>query len=164
MTAMVYVITAGTTAASKGRGTTVNTSTEGVIEKPFLTWEHVTELLDAGWEVGGHTATHARLGELWEREGDRAVVKEAEASNEEFDRRLGQTPVHFAYPSGSRSGQTDALLAEYYRSLRLWRHGYPPKWTFTDGSTSPLALECQNIDSTVSFDDFTRIFIEALRV
>ena len=164
MAAMAYVITEGTTAATEGQGTTINTTTEGVIEKPFLTWEHVRELLDAGWEVGGHTATHARLGELCEREGDQAVVREIEASNEEFDRRLGQTPAHFAYPSGSRSRQTDVLLAEHYRSLRLWHYGYPPEWTFTDGDTSPLALECQNIDSMVSFEDFSRIFVEALQV
>ena len=58
--------------------------------------------------------------------------------------------------------RTDALLARYYRSLRLWHFSNPPVWTFTDRATSPLALDCQNIDSTVPFEDFARIFEEAL--
>ena len=87
---------------------------------------------------------------------------EVESSNEAYAARLGFVPAHFAYPSGSRNDRTDALLARYYRSLRVWHFSHPPVWTFTDGATSPLALDCQNIDNTVPFEDFARIFDEAL--
>ena len=79
--------------------------------------------------------------------------------------RTGSTwacvPEHFAYPSGSRDDRTDAMLAPHYRSLRRWTFSHPPRWEFTDGRTPPHALECQNIDNTVAFEDFVRIFDEA---
>ena len=161
MTATSFVITDGTTAASEGRTARVRTSTEGEIQKPFVTWEHAARLLEAGWEIAAHTATHPRLGELHSTSGADAVLEEIEDSNEVFAQRLGFVPEHFAYPSGSRSEQTDALLARHYRSLRLWSFSHPPVWRFTGRETSPLAMECQNIDNTVSFEDFTRIFSEA---
>lgn len=159
--ATAYVITDGTTASSEGRKAKVVTSTEGATEHPFITWDHARALLEAGWEIGAHTATHPRLGDLQAKEGDGAVLREVERSNEAYARRLGFVPAHFAYPSGSRSERTDELVSRYYRSLRLWRFSNPPRWTFTDGATRPTALECQNIDNTVSFEHFTRLFAEA---
>ena len=160
-TATSYVITAGTSAASEGKATTVRTSTEGAIAKPFLTWDHVRALLGAGWEIGAHTVTHPRLADVQEKEGDGAVLREVEEANEAFAEQLGLVPAHFAYPSGSRNERTDELLSRYYRSLRLWGFSHPPRWTFTDRDSSPMALDCQNVDSTVSFKDFVRIFAEA---
>ncbi len=87
-----------------------------------------------------------------------------ESSNSVFAERLGFVPAHFAYPSGSRNERTDELLAPYYRSLRLWHYNYPIVWRFTDRNTSRLALDCQNVDNTVPFEDFVRIFNEALNV
>ena len=159
-----YIITGGTSAASGGEAATVHTSTEGTISKPFLTWDHVRSLLDAGWEIGAHTVTHPRLGDVQEKDGDGAVLKEVEESNEAFAGQLGFVPAHFAYPSGSRNTRTDELLSGLYRSLRRWRFSYPPRWRFTDRCSSPMALECQNVDSTVSFEDFVRIFVEARAV
>ena len=156
-----YVITGGTSAASGGEAATVRTSTEGAISKPFLTWDHVRGLLDAGWEIGAHTVTHPRLGEVQEKDGDGNVLKEVEESNRTFAGQLGFVPAHFAYPSGSRNERTDELLSGLYRSLRLWGFGYPARWGFTDRHSSPMALDCQNVDSTVSFEDFVRIFAEA---
>ena len=162
VTATAYVITDGTTAASEGRTAVVHTTTEGVTENPLITWEHAAKLVDAGWEIGAHTATHPRLADIHERDGDAPVLREVEESNQSYRRHLGFVPAHFAYPSGSRSQQTDELLSRHYRSLRLWEFSSPPVWRFTDGRTSPLALECQNIDNTVSFEDFARLFAEAL--
>ena len=102
MTATSFVITDGTTAASEGRTARVRTSTEGEIQKPFVTWEHAARLLEAGWEIAAHTATHPRLGELHSTSGADAVLEEIEDSNEVFAQRLGFVPEHFAYPSGSR--------------------------------------------------------------
>ena len=49
----------------------------------------------------------------------------------------------------------------HYESLRLWRVDFPITWAFTDGTTSLQAIEGQNIDLRVPFDDFKRIFEHA---
>ena len=161
-TATAYVISDGATAASEGTTARVHTSTEGTVENPFMTWRQLAELLDLGWELGAHTATHPRLAELQSVEGDEAVLLEVQSSGQAYADRLGVVPQHFAYPSGSRNDRTDALLAPRYRTLRRWGFNQPPAWEFTDHGTRPRALECQNVDSTVDFEDFARIFTEAL--
>ena len=162
MTGTCYLITEAINASSEGKSTTIRTQTEGLIEKPFMTWDHAEELIGAGWEIGAHTATHCKLADKLTNEGDEGVIWEVESSNSVFAERLGFVAAHFAYPSGSRNERTDELLAPYYRSLRLWHYNYPIVWTFTDRNTSRLALDCQNVDNTVPFEDFVRIFNEAL--
>ena len=162
VTATCFPITDGLEAASQDRSTSVRTLTEGVIEKPFMTWDLAGRLLDAGWEIGGHTATHCKVADKHAAEGDEAVLREVRTSNELFKTHLGIVPRDFAYPSGSRNDRTDELLSRCYRSLRLWHFDWPIRWTFTDRDTSPLAVDCQNIDSRVSFEDFKRVFHEAL--
>ena len=161
VTATCFPITDGVEAATRGRSATMRTLTEGVVEKPFMNWAQVRGLLDAGWEIGAHTATHCKIAERHAEEGDPGVIREAERPNDVFQERLGFVPDHFAYPSGSRSERTDELLASYYRSLRLWHFEWPIRWTFTGRHTSVLAIDCQNIDLRVSFDDFRRLFAEA---
>ena len=160
-TATCFLISDGTEAAAQGKSATVYTSTEGAVQKPFITWRHAEGMLGLGWEIGAHSAMHPKFADLHALEGDTGVLREVERSNEVFKRRLGFVPSHFAYPSGSRNDRTDALLDQFYRSLRLWRFDSPPRWTFTCRKTSLLGLECQNVDNTVSFDDFARIFSEA---
>ena len=162
MTATCFPIAEGVEAASETRSIPVRTFTEGVIKKPFMTWDQAQELLEGGWEIGAHTATHCRLAEKHAVEGDEGVLWEIQRSNNLFKRRLGFVPDHFAYPSGSRNDRTDTLLSPYYRSLRLWHWEWPIRWTFTDYHTSRLALDCQNIDLRVPFEDFKRIFNKAL--
>ena len=159
-TATCFVISDATEAASRGKPAVVYTSTEGAVQKPFITWEHARIMLELGWEIGAHSSTHPKFAELHAIEGDTGILDEVERSNTVFERRLDLVPAHFAYPSGSRNERTDTLLAPVYRSLRLWQFNSPPKWRFTDRKTSLLALECQNVDNTVSFDDFARIFSE----
>ncbi|MDA1348940.1 MAG: polysaccharide deacetylase family protein [Chloroflexi bacterium] len=157
-----YIISEPTAAASEGKPAGIQTTTEGYVLKPFLTWDHAKEMLDEGWEIGAHTATHPKLAEVHKASGDAGVLAEVGPPNETFERHLGFVPEHFAYPSGSRNERTDALLSPHYRSLRLWTFSVPPQWAYTTRSTSPKALECQNVDNTVPFEDFTRIFTEAL--
>ena len=160
-TATCFPITDGIEAASAGKAAAVRTLTEGVIEKPFMTWTQVHQLLDAGWEIGAHTATHCKIADQHTAAGDEGVIAEAEIANRTFSRHLGFAPTHFAYPSGSRSQRTDALLARYYRSLRLWHFEWPIRWTFTDSATSPHAIDCQNIDLRVPFEAFANILDQA---
>ena len=162
MSATCFPITDAVEGATEGKSTAVRTLTEGVVEKPFVTWDQVQQMQDSGWEIGAHTATHCKVGDVQESAGDEAVRQEAEEANEVFSRRLGSVPKHFAYPSGSRNEQSDRLLSEYYRSLRLWYFEWPVHWTFTEAGTSPQAVDCQNIDMRVSSIDFERIFVEAV--
>ena len=156
-----FPITDGLEAATNSESIEVRTLTEGVVEKPFMTWDQVRELVDAGWEIGAHTATHCKVAETHAQEGDDGVIREAEISNDLFLQRLDFAPDHFAYPSGSRNDSTDAVLSRYYRSLRLWHFDWPIRWSLTSDDTSPQAIECQNIDVRVTFEDFRRIFVEA---
>ena len=162
LAATCFPITDGVEAASQGRSTAVRTLTEGVVEHPFMTWDQVGELAAAGWEIGAHTATHCKMADRHAQAGDAGVIEEAEQANALFSHHLGAVPAHFAYPSGSRTQCTDTLLAPFYRSLRLWDFEWPVRWTFTHEGTSPLNLACQNIDLRVPFEDFTRLFDEAL--
>ena len=158
--ATCFPITDGVEAATSGHSTEVRTLTEGVVEKPFMNWDQIAELCESDWEIGAHTATHCKVADVHNEQGDDAVIREAEISNTLFERRLGQIPVHFAYPSGSRNERTDELLSRYYRSLRLWHFELGATWTYTSRSTSPLAIDCQNIDLRVSMDNFRRIFAD----
>jgi peptidoglycan/xylan/chitin deacetylase (PgdA/CDA1 family) len=159
--ATCFPITRGIVAASAGESAAVRTLTEGNVEKPFMTWQQLGELRENGWEIGGHTHTHCKAADKHAAEGDGAILEEIETSHGLFEKNLGQAPDHFAYPSGSRNAHTDALLADRYRSLRLWRWDWPIRWTFTDKSTSHLGIECQNIDARVPDADFEAIFREA---
>lgn len=162
--AMCFPITAGVEAASHGQSKSVRTLTEGIVNKPFMNWDQIHELLDAGWEIGAHTDMHSKLADKHATDSDQGVLAEANTSNDMFQKRLGFVPPHFAYPSGSRNARTDELLGPIYRSLRLWHDDFPIVWTFTDRTTSRLAVDCQNIDVRVPFADFQRIFTEALEV
>ena len=155
--AICFPITDGVEAATAGRSAPVRTLTEGIVEKPFMTWEQVGALLEHGWEIGAHTATHRKVAELHDSDGDDAIISEAETSNALFEQRLGMVPDHFAYPSGSRNERSDELLSRFYRSLRLWHFEQPIQWTFTDRDTSTLAVDCQNIDVRVPFEEFGRL-------
>ena len=161
ITATCFPITSGLESATQGQMTAVRTLTEGVIKKPFITWNQATQLLDAGWEVGAHTDSHCKMADHHAADGDEGVRAEAHRSNNLFVKHLGSIPSHFAYPSGSRNHRTDELLSGIYRSLRLWHFESPIQWTFTDRHTSPLAIDCQNIDLRVSFKEFRRLFDEA---
>ncbi len=159
--ATCFPITDGLEAASNRRSHKVRTLTEGVVENPFMTWDQIEELVKDGWDIGAHTATHCKIAERHGEQGDEGVIREAETSNDLFQQRLGFVPDHFAYPSGSRNDASDSILSRYYKSLRLWHFDWPIHWSFTNRDTSPLGIECQNIDVRVPSEDFKRIFIEA---
>ena len=159
--ATCFPITDGVEAASAACSVAVRTLTEGIVEKPFMNWDQIRSLLDNGWEIGAHTATHCKIADQHQEQGDEGVLREAEIANALYAKHLGAAPVHFAYPSGSRNARSDELLGRYYNSLRLWHFNWPIQWSFTDRSTSPLAIDCQNIDLRVPFADFQRLFDEA---
>ena len=116
---MAVLVAQGVQAASEGRAAAVRTRTEGVVSKPFMTWEQVAALRDAGWEIGAHTATHCKLADHHAEHGDAGVEEEAVTSNALFAANLGEAPRHFAYPSGSRTDRTDEILSVRHTKISL---------------------------------------------
>jgi peptidoglycan/xylan/chitin deacetylase (PgdA/CDA1 family) len=78
--------------------------TEYERELTGLTWDELTHLAEAGWEIGSHTATHARLTEL----DDAALGEEMGTSRAECERRLGRPCVTIAYPYGATNERVAA--------------------------------------------------------
>jgi peptidoglycan/xylan/chitin deacetylase (PgdA/CDA1 family) len=61
-----------------------------------MSWEELRLLADAGWEVGSHTRSHARLPEL----DDACLAEELEGSRRDCEERLGTVCRSLAYPYG----------------------------------------------------------------
>jgi peptidoglycan/xylan/chitin deacetylase (PgdA/CDA1 family) len=77
---------------------------------PWMRWEHVSQLQGDGFDIGGHTRTHADLGQV---QGDEAW-EEIAGGRAELARRLGQAPAHFAFPYG----RPENLLEENRRLVQ----------------------------------------------
>jgi peptidoglycan/xylan/chitin deacetylase (PgdA/CDA1 family) len=67
-----------------------------------MDWHAITELRKAGWHIGSHTATHARLSTL----SGPPLLRELHESRVALHRRLGATPIALAYPFGGRGDIT----------------------------------------------------------
>ena len=80
------------------------------LDRAMLDWAEARELLEAGWEIGSHTATHPDLTRL-----DAATCeRELAGSKAELEQRL-QRPVHsLAYPYGRHDGAVRDLAARHY--------------------------------------------------
>jgi peptidoglycan/xylan/chitin deacetylase (PgdA/CDA1 family) len=63
---------------------------------PWMRWEHVAQLQADGFDIGGHTRTHADLGQV----KGAAAWAEISGGRAELAQRLGQMPAHFAFPYG----------------------------------------------------------------
>ncbi len=70
-------------------------------------WEDLQALQAAGVDVGGHTMTHAALGNLSLAE----VRREVEGCRDQLAARLGGRPRHFAYPNGHHSPAVRDIVA-----------------------------------------------------
>ncbi len=81
-----------------------------VNDYPF---EFCEKAIAAGHEIGSHTIGHERLDECTEEE----IYEQAIAPLETF-RENGINITSFAYPYGAGTAETDALLLQYYSTLR----------------------------------------------
>jgi peptidoglycan/xylan/chitin deacetylase (PgdA/CDA1 family) len=61
-----------------------------------MSWEELDQLIEAGWEVGSHSRSHARLTQL----DDAALSAELRGSRELCEHRLGTRCRSIAYPYG----------------------------------------------------------------
>ncbi|MFT7463711.1 MAG: peptidoglycan/xylan/chitin deacetylase (PgdA/CDA1 family) [Pseudohongiellaceae bacterium] len=85
---------------------------------PLMTWDELAELANAGFEVGSHTTSHARLDQL----SDAEARNELNDSKRAIEDRLSLPVRTFAYPCGSfRPGVVEAVgeLYEGACSVRL---------------------------------------------
>lgn len=64
---------------------------------PFMTWNQVRQLADAGFSIGSHTMSHLSLGEL----GPSEVRKQLVRSRERILQELGIAPKGLSYPYGT---------------------------------------------------------------
>jgi peptidoglycan/xylan/chitin deacetylase (PgdA/CDA1 family) len=71
---------------------------------PWMNWKQVRALADWGFEIGGHTRTHANLGEI---SGD-AATKEIAGGRSILEKKLDRDVDLFAYPYG----RVDAMAEE----------------------------------------------------
>ena len=92
----------------------------------LLGWEDLAALSEAGWEVGSHTLSHARLTDL----DDASLRRELRDSRLTIEDMLGRPCRSIAYPYGDSDPRVRAAAAAA---------GYTAGCT-TDGTTSADAL------------------------
>ncbi|HTX10906.1 MAG TPA: polysaccharide deacetylase family protein [Solirubrobacteraceae bacterium] len=83
-------------------------STPDAHELRCMSWEHLGELAEQGWEIGSHTCTHPRLTEL----APSALRAELGDSLRECSERLGRPCLSVAYPYGAVDVRVAAIAQE----------------------------------------------------
>jgi peptidoglycan/xylan/chitin deacetylase (PgdA/CDA1 family) len=79
--------------------------------EPYMTWDELGRLAEAGITIGSHSWRHRSLGLITPSEAE----EEAERSRYDLERHLGRQVTTFAYPFGTRadfSATTTAILAK----------------------------------------------------
>lgn len=120
-----------------------------------MDWKMLVEMQRAGIRIGSHTCSHALL----TNETADKVAAEARDSRRELERRLGTTPVHFAYPDGRFDASVVTVVADagYHFGYTTCRHqdpGHPaltiPRRLLWEnacldafGHFSPAVMDCQ---------------------
>jgi peptidoglycan/xylan/chitin deacetylase (PgdA/CDA1 family) len=106
-TATVFVVTAMAGMRNRWAG-----QPPWVPDAALLGWSDLRALVDAGWELGAHSRTHARLPELGPAEAEREIA----GSKAELEDRCGARVETFAYPYGARTPEIEALAARTYQA------------------------------------------------
>jgi peptidoglycan/xylan/chitin deacetylase (PgdA/CDA1 family) len=105
------------------------TGTEHERELVPMSWDELSELANAGWEVGSHTRTHPRLTQL----DDEALGSELSESRTECEDELGLPCDTLAYPYGDVDDRvvSAARAAGYRQAAALpgrWHGSRPLEW------------------------------------
>jgi peptidoglycan/xylan/chitin deacetylase (PgdA/CDA1 family) len=72
-----------------------------------MSWQELSELSAAGWEIGSHTVTHPHLTQL----DDTALAEELQSSKEACEQHLGRPCASLAYPYGDVDARVVAATA-----------------------------------------------------
>ena len=127
---------------------------------PEMNWDQLGELMERGWLIAAHTATHPRLGDLSrEPDGLDRVEQEFAECNDAFERRLGFRPDHFAYPAGDWNEPVEAIVRRHYRTARLWEHS--DRVRFNDRATSPYRLQSIHVSMLMDEPAFLNVLDSA---
>ena len=100
---------AGTTfVVSSWTGAPATTGVEnGRLNAAVLDWDGLRDLMDLGWEIGGHTATHPHLDAL----DNARAYEEIVSGKQEIEQRLGIVLRTFCYPFGHINERTPQLVS-----------------------------------------------------
>jgi hypothetical protein len=99
---------------------TVFVVTKWVGSGEYLSWKHLKELQQAGWDIMSHTQTHPYL----PLHSYRDQLKEIVESKKDIERHLSSKVNVIAYPYGFRSEETVSIVSG---------SGYSYAFTFDDG-------------------------------
>jgi peptidoglycan/xylan/chitin deacetylase (PgdA/CDA1 family) len=92
-------------------------------DEPYMTWDELNALTEAGLTIGSHSYSHRSLGKISLTE----ARDEAERSRDMLESRLGRPVLSFAYPYGTPahySADTTRVLAEAgYTTAFISTHG-----------------------------------------
>lgn len=83
----------------------------GIPRLPLLSWGELTQLANAGWEIGAHTVTHRPLTKLSAEDARREIVE----SKTTIEDRLGKPVTTFAYPFGLMNAASRECVRENFR-------------------------------------------------
>lgn len=107
-TAMVFVISGRAGSSNRWPG-----QPAWVPNASLLGWRELRTLAEAGWALGAHSCTHARLTTLAIEDAHREIL----ASRGDIEQHCGVAVDAFAYPYGSRSPVLEALAGQTYRAV-----------------------------------------------
>lgn len=118
-------------------------------KRVFLTTKEIQSLHKAGWEIGLHSATHANLITLSEKELQNEIVD----AKKTLEKTLGFALKVFAYPRGKYNATVESYVKKANFKMAL---------TMDDGIIKPnmnaLRIPRVGVDRTHSFDEFTSAF------
>lgn len=99
--------------------------TEHEPELDSLSWDELRGLADAGWEIGSHTCSHARLVEL----DDPELARELGDSKARIEEELDRPCLSLAYPYGGVDARVERATREagYAGAGAIPRILYPPR-------------------------------------
>lgn len=121
---------------------------ELTIHKEFLSVDQVHELVQAGWDIGSHSATHADFSKL----NDGEIATEVVGSKESLERSLGLKIDYFAYPKGQ---YTEKIVKNVENA------GYKYAFSMNDGyvgeATDRLLIPRVGVDGTHTMKQFPYI-------
>lgn len=116
----------------------------------FLTWDEVSALDEAGWEIGSHGVEHI---DLTKQPLD--IIKTAlRDSKKEIEKQLKKPCNHFAYTFGKHSNLVKKQVSEANYHYAVAAHHQP-----LSKNDDPTALSRLNIESGYSMEDFQNIVL-----
>ena len=120
---------------------------------PRMNWDHLGKLLDFGWEIAAHTATHKFAAQLLRGfsgpDGVKRLIEEIVECNEAIERHLGIKTAHFTYPGGDWDQAAEAFIVRYYKTARHWVCDDRP-YEYNTYETNPYRLQSINISMHMS--------------